>query len=821
MGNKMKAIVLIAAAVGIVAVLNLFVFGPIKKDWDEYNQRLSTLKNEYRSIVQQVSGEESSESRSQPIVTRIDEVINAIQTQNQIARSGFERLDKQLKIIERYDPTKNYVNEVLNQIDLMKKLEANSTSTKLSVSRSWGVDGGLREGRFGTGFRASGGRSMAYANLDSKPVINPRQGTLEFFVKPEWDPNDPEVHHKCMLIAIDSRKMSRDEIATRMEQDQAANADAQSGMSAPMTKMSIQAMLPLGAGPFQRDSLLAVYKGEGPTLSFELRDYVKPPSIVTAMISDWKEGQWYHIAVVWEAKRQALYINGQNKGLPIGAGLSIRDARDVEDELLLGGGMGMGGMGMMGMGGMGMMGMGMMGMGMGMMGMGGMGMMGMGGMSSRLGTSAGQTLTSNISLPSVLSGIYLGTDEAGGFTADCTFDDLRIQDRVNVGFDLQNELRATESTTLLDHFEDEVPEPVQLPMLLAEMDQYQRLKSTGTINPAVREGYENRYKLLKHTLGINDKFLSTDSTIRTIRELYCLNYIRQHTNKSFEELFGLFQISPEITKNDSPQLHKILEFQKLCYDLAQIAVEDRLKAINEIIFKGQGYNVTDEELQTAFRNQRQQLFNDLFGPDNLLVRYGYAGGYGMFGGMGMMGPMGMGMMGPMGMGMMGPMGMGMMGPMGMGGMGIGMAAMMGPLYDPDSGRELSKKEVEELLQKIEDMKQKLKVFNKYMKDGLIPPEVIEEFNKQKEQSNEDYYIKRAVTLNLDADYRSVMKYMYDLEYGPRIITINSIKIDNRDNDLVNVVMDVESHSLKNVLEEEETLESPETAAAAATVGLNR
>ncbi|MGC9326852.1 MAG: hypothetical protein ACP5I1_04390, partial [Candidatus Hinthialibacter sp.] len=65
----------------------------------------------------------------------------------------------------------------------------------------------------------------------------------------------------------------------------------------------------------------------------------------------------------------------------------------------------------------------------------------------------------------------------------------------------------------------------------------------------------------------------------------------------------------------------------------------------------------------------------------------------------------------------------------------------------------------------------------------------------------DYYIKRSLTMDLNADYSALMNYIYDIEYGPRVQTINSLNITNQENGQVNVVMDVESHTLENVAEE--------------------
>ncbi len=354
MNKKMKAIVLIVIALVIVGGLHVFIFAPLKTQLDDYKGELSQLQSQVQRITSTAGGGGSLTSREG--VTRwMDNVIKGIDSEIKTDREQFDTLNKQLKIIEHYDDQVNYRSKILDEIRRMKEVEDNSAVTKLAITNSWGVNEGIREGRFGTGFHASNGRSMAYANIETRKVIEPSQGTVEFYVKPDWDPQDMEVHHKSMFMAITVQNLYRDQLERYAE-----NITDELGRP-----INLSAILPPTKGPFPVECMVAIYKGEGATLTFELKNFLQNPSTVTAYINDWKQGQWYHVLAVWKEKQQALYINGQNKGIPYGSGVSIRSARDLEDELLLGGGGGMG-MGMMGMGGMGM------------MGMGGMGMMGMG-----------------------------------------------------------------------------------------------------------------------------------------------------------------------------------------------------------------------------------------------------------------------------------------------------------------------------------------------------------------------------------------------------------------------------------------------------------
>ncbi|MBZ0254713.1 hypothetical protein K8I31_01535, partial [bacterium] len=347
MNKKIYGIVLIVIGLAVVGCLHQFVFAPKKAELAQYKQDLSSLEGRYKRIVSDIKKEQGSVD---DIGGAMDRIISKIEENNTLSQESFEKLDQQLKLIDHFDPSANYRNEIFSEINRMQQLEQGTQITKLRVSNSWGVNHGIRDGKYGTGYYAEGGRSMAFSNIGLRQVINPKSGTVEFWVKPDWDPNDREIHHKCMFMAIHIDRKSREDLQAQLE----AKQDELGRNQVPQ--------LPLGQGMVTVENYVAIYKGEGPTLTFELKDGLVP-STVTANISDWKPDQWYLVSGIWESKRQALYVNGQNKGVPFMSGVSIRDARD-EDEL---------GLDMLGMG-MGGMGMGGMGMGMGMMGMGGMGM---------------------------------------------------------------------------------------------------------------------------------------------------------------------------------------------------------------------------------------------------------------------------------------------------------------------------------------------------------------------------------------------------------------------------------------------------------------
>ena len=278
-------------------------------------------------------------------------------------------------------------------------------------------------------------------------------------------------------------------------------------------------------------------------------------------------------------------------------------------------------------------------------------------------------------------------------------------------------------------------------------------------------------------------------------------------------LLQYFEIDPKSLANDL--LYRITSSRNVTTP-AQSAVENKVISINNVINKGQSYNVNDQELM-SYSILAPDLSADIVGPDSLLIQHGGGGGYGM--GMGMMGGYGMGF----GMGMMGGygMGMGMMG--GMGGSGsLGNPAMwVGRLFDPDTGEDLTKLQIEELFKEIDQKTEQLKTWNKYYLDGLVPPEVITMYNKDMEAQGEDYYIKRALELDLDADYRAAMQYFYDIEYGNRFNTINKITINHNEEDVVNCIIDVESHYLDTVPEEvEDEGVATQTTASAGPIGLN-
>ncbi len=819
-------IILVVIGLAIVGALHQFVFAQIKADWTNYEQELNQLSSRYKTIVTTVKKEEESgvTTPRDRLPTKMTEIIQSIQDKIESDKENFQVLDSKLKLIEHFDPSANYRDQILTRIDEIQRLENTTKVTELNVSSAWGVNHGIRSGRFSKGFYASNGRSIAYSNiLDGRSVINPRKGTIEFWVKPEWDPTDTDIQHKCLFMGITIQRLGRDRLVQMAEE-----------VSTEQNPLNINSILPPGPGPFPVENIIAIYKGQGATLTFELRNFIQPPSTVTAYISDWKPDQWYYVSAIWEAKRQALYINGQNKGVPFGSGGSIRDARDEEDSLFFGGGM-MGGMGGMmgGMGGM-MGGMGGMMGGMGGFGMGGMmggmgGMMGgFGGGGQRFGTSAGQTLTTNISLPSIITSVFVGADEENSFAADCTFDDLRIQDGVYISGTPNGELQKNSATLLIDHFEEDMPDPSILPALLTKLDERQKAKHLPGLKEYIRERYSQTYDWTKHAIGLNEAYLTENNpTMKAMRELYVMEYIRDHvTGYSIPMLQGLLEIDPK--NHGKEDYHRIVEFQKLCQDLAQQAVDDRLISINDVIYKGQSYNVDDDELRGFFRQEREELRMELFGDDNIYLRANLtsAGGYGM-------GMMGGGMMGGgmMGGGMMGGFGYGMGGMMG-GGVSIDMfkrpdgsmnVAMLNKMeiFDPDdpSGEALLTTIDQKiaLLERIEKMKEDFKLYMKYHRDELIPPQIIDEFNKTMEETNQDYYIKRSLTLDLDSGYNQVMNYFYNLEFGPRINTINNLIMTKmQENDAINAVLDVESHFLEKLQEDQTDSTSPSTSA----IGMN-
>jgi hypothetical protein len=244
---------------------------------------------------------------------------------------------------------------------------------------------------------------------------------------------------------------------------------------------------------------------------------------------------------------------------------------------------------------------------------------------------------------------------------------------------------------------------------------------------------------------------------------------------------------------------------QLCYDLARQAIEDRIIAINNVIYKGQSYNISDEELEDFFNNRLSDLKSS----------FGMGGGYGM--GMGMGGMYG-GMGGMYGGGMGGMYGGGMGGMYGgfggMGGGGINPQFRQGienpenipipPLPPEDYGVDewTSREMVQRYVNEKTEEKQKLKSYLQFEEDDLIPPEIIVEYNEQMEAQGEDYYIKRSLTLDCDADYRAILQYFYNIEFGPRVNTINAITMENLENEIVNAVFDVEGHFLSSVQEEE-------------------
>ncbi len=778
MMKNLKMIVFIAVTIGVIAALHMFIYAPMKAEWNEVKQKTEGSIGTYNRLLQMTSGSGGAGLTNvsqllQNELARLKTVVNQVE-------ENFDQLAGEYDIVDQYDkskPAEFYRTTLLDRIDQMKQLESSSQVTTINVSHEWGVEPSLTEGKFGTGLRAFDKHGRVYTNFrgTGQRNLNEAEGTVEFLVKPDWDPNDEEVKLKCLFLALGQRRV---------------------GSTEELHEISPGRMVS-GPPPHVLESYIAVYKGEGPTLVYDMMNWSGDPqarrSTLTAYIQDWKPDTWYHVCVQWSDNRQALYINGSNKGVPQGPPpVSIRTAVDMEDIGFYGGGMGYGGMGMGGMG--------MGGFGMGRMGMGYGGMGGMGG-SSRFGAMAGKTLTENIAIPDEISGIFVGTTEKSEHTAEAVIDELRISSNVRPTSSnaLNTPVKSDPNSMLVDTFESELAPAVDLPILLEQLFNRQAIKNDRRNNPTVIAQKEWEYDIVRKALGIDmDVMATAEPTYNTIQKVATLNYILrnvQSSQYSLGKLFALFEMS-EVEKR---QIYMTAEFVRLAQALCTQAIDDKIIAVTRLNNRGESYNVTDEEIRNFLESQINGIYEKWFPGMEMGASYGGMGMGGM--GMGGMGMYGMGM-GGMGMGGMG------MGGMGMGGMGMGMMGMLRSaggfdwMYDPETGDPLPRDVLRQKMEQMQADVKKARQWTKAKNKGEIPIEIIEMYNVDARQSGQDYYIKRAAGLEFESDTDTYARYLHSLEFGKRIATINKLEIESLPEEKLKVITDVESHFVRPIQEGE-------------------
>src|SRR3972149_1761066 len=137
MGNKAKGIILIVIALLIVGGLHQFIFAPIKNDYTQNVDELQRLQSKYSQIVPQLSNTSRGMLTGNAIATDMQQVIESINSQVLEDRKNFDALNQQLKIVEQFDSTRNYTNDILDEIERMKTLQQGSNVTKLTVLNSW------------------------------------------------------------------------------------------------------------------------------------------------------------------------------------------------------------------------------------------------------------------------------------------------------------------------------------------------------------------------------------------------------------------------------------------------------------------------------------------------------------------------------------------------------------------------------------------------------------------------------------------------------------------------------------------------------------
>ena len=156
-----------------------------------------------------------------------------------------------------------------------KSVDADFARGKAQAVRAKGK--GLVPGRTASGalFRRKGG--LGFCEYSARGNVRADVGTIAFHFKPDWSGQDEKVRHFFFRPGARSR-----------------NAGAN---------------FPDSMGLFARR-----YKKGRPEMWLWCDDHGGGNNLARADISDWRKGEWRHVAVTWDPARLCIYLDGELKG---------------------------------------------------------------------------------------------------------------------------------------------------------------------------------------------------------------------------------------------------------------------------------------------------------------------------------------------------------------------------------------------------------------------------------------------------------------------------------------------------------------------------
>ena len=181
MKKNLKLIVFIAVFVGILAVLHLFIFGPMKSEWDQVKTEIQNGTRTYKTVLELAGGGGKQEGLLKNLESGLAEELKNLQAVVSTDKQNYQTLVDKYNLLDDFQPEAEYRGTLLQRINEFSQLEETSTVTKLDVSHEWGVNPSLGEGKFGPALRAYDGHTRTYTNFigSGERPLNEKEGSVE------------------------------------------------------------------------------------------------------------------------------------------------------------------------------------------------------------------------------------------------------------------------------------------------------------------------------------------------------------------------------------------------------------------------------------------------------------------------------------------------------------------------------------------------------------------------------------------------------------------------------------------------------------------
>lgn len=269
---KLRAIIVLSAAVVVLVVAHLFVFAPLAAQWTESTSRFSDNVQQVQRIIR----EEIPALDPASVIREVQKTLSEQTGSLTDLGKAFQYAD--LSLSASRTPLTGDLREVLIAgLHRMETFQTSAQDTVVRVLQGWGIGDTLVEGKFGLGYSAKEGNSYAFPAPDG--LID--EGCLEFLVKPEWNPLLDQTHR--VLAALIGYKPVEGDLP-------------------PDTRP------PMGA--------IRVVRDPRSGLVLEVQGYDGLMESVPCSIDMWEANTWHHVAVNWNKEKgdASLYVDGRFVG---------------------------------------------------------------------------------------------------------------------------------------------------------------------------------------------------------------------------------------------------------------------------------------------------------------------------------------------------------------------------------------------------------------------------------------------------------------------------------------------------------------------------